>query len=158
MIGITAQQQTFFSMDLNPEKLTQWESRKVHPLIKRLFLSKSIADVPLAGRLKHLGAWMKIRQDPKILDIVKGYKNPFHSKSFQLKIPSQTRGRIDETGGKSNVEGGSHQESSNIKRDICKQLIPCKKKDESQKPVIHLKQLNAYIPYIATSKCKVCKI
>ena len=126
-------------------------------LIKRLFLSKSIADVPLAERLKHLGAWMKKRQDPKILDMVKGYKNPFHSKPFQLKIPSQPRGRIGETGGKINVEEGSHQESSNTKRDICKQLVPCKKKDESQKPVIHFKQLNAE-SHIATSKCKVCKI
>ena len=53
-------------------------------------MSKSIPDVPLAGRLKlFVGAWMKITQDPKILDIAKGYKIPFHSKSFQSKIPSQ---------------------------------------------------------------------
>ena len=32
---------------------------------------------------------MKIRQDPKILDLVKGYKIPFHSKPCQSKIPSQ---------------------------------------------------------------------
>ena len=83
IVGITTQQQTFFSMDLNPEKPIQWESRKVHPLIKKLFLSKSIPDVPLAGRLKHfVGAWMKITQDPKILNIVKGYKISFHSKPF----------------------------------------------------------------------------
>ena len=90
MVGITTQQQTYFSMDLNPEKPIQWESRKAHPLIKRLLLLKSIPDVPLAGRLKHfVGAWMKKAQDPKILDIVKGYKIPFHSKPFQSKIPSQ---------------------------------------------------------------------
>ena len=72
MVGITAPDQTFFSMDLNPAKPTQWESRKVHPLIKSLLLSKSIPDVPLAGRLKHfVGAWVKITQDPKILSIVK---------------------------------------------------------------------------------------
>ena len=77
-------------MDLNPEKPIQWESRKAHPLIKRLLLLKSIPDVPLAGRLKRfVGAWMKKAQDPKILDIVKGYKIPFHSKPFQSKIPSQ---------------------------------------------------------------------
>ena len=91
MVGITTQQQTFFRRDLDPEKPIQWESRKVHPLIKRLFLSKSIPDVPLAGRLKHfVGAWIKIAQDPKILDIVKGYKIPFHSKPFQSKsLPNQ---------------------------------------------------------------------
>ena len=32
---------------------------------------------------------MKMAQDPKMLDIVKGYKIPFHSKPFQSKIPSQ---------------------------------------------------------------------
>ena len=82
MVGTTTPQQTFFSMDLNPEKPIQWESR--------LFLSKSIPDALLAGRLKYfVGAWMKITQDPKILDIVKGYKIPFHSKPFQSEIPSQ---------------------------------------------------------------------
>ena len=66
------------------------ESRKGQPLIKRLFLSKSISDIPTTGRLKHfVGAWMKITQDPKILNMVKGCKIPFHSKHFQSKIPSQ---------------------------------------------------------------------
>ena len=46
MVGITTPQQTFFSMDLNPEKPIKWESRKVHPLIKILFLLKSISEVP----------------------------------------------------------------------------------------------------------------
>ena len=80
MVGITAPQQAFFSMDLNPEKPIQLESRKFHPLIKWFFLSKSIPDVLLAERMRHFaGAGMKITQDHKILDIVKGYKTPFHS-------------------------------------------------------------------------------
>ena len=32
---------------------------------------------------------MKITQDPKILDIVKGYQTSFHLKPFQSNIPSQ---------------------------------------------------------------------
>ena len=53
-------------------------------------MQKSIPDVTLAGKLKHfVEAWMRIAQDPKILDAVKGYKIPFHSKLFQSKIPSQ---------------------------------------------------------------------
>ena len=72
--GITAPQQTFFSIDLNSGKPIQWGSRKVHPLIKILFQSKSISDVSLARRLKHFeGAWMRIVRGPKILDTVKGY-------------------------------------------------------------------------------------
>ena len=90
MVDITTPRQTFFSIDLNPEKPVWWESIKVHSLIKILFLSKSIPEVPLAGRLKHfVGDWMKITQDPDILDIVKGYKILFHAKLFQSKIPSQ---------------------------------------------------------------------
>ena len=53
MVGTTTPRQTFFSMDLNPEKRIQWESRKIHPLIKILSLSKSIPGVPLTGRLKN---------------------------------------------------------------------------------------------------------
>ena len=91
MVGTATPQQTFFSMDLNPQKLIQWESRRIHSLVKRFFLSKSIPNVPLAGRLKHfVGAWMQITQDPKILGIVKGYKIQFYSNTFQSKIPSQT--------------------------------------------------------------------
>ena len=73
MEGLAAPQQTFFSIDLNPEKPILWESRKVHPLIKRLFFLKSLPDIPLTGRLKHfVRAWMKITQGPKVLDIVRG--------------------------------------------------------------------------------------
>ena len=83
MVGITALKQTFFSMELNPGNPIQMESIKFHLLIKNLFLSKSFPDVPLAGRLNHLMvAWMRITKDPKILDTVKGYKVPFHSKLF----------------------------------------------------------------------------
>ena len=53
MVGTTTPRQTFFSMDLNPEKRIQWESRKIHSLIKILSLSKSIPGVPLTGRLKN---------------------------------------------------------------------------------------------------------
>ena len=89
MVGITAPQQTF-NRHLNPGKPIQWELKKVHPLIKRLFSSKSIADVRLAGRLKHfVGSWFRIIKDPNILDTVKGYKILFYSKTYQSKICSQ---------------------------------------------------------------------
>ena len=90
MVGITAPQQIFFSMDLNSAKPIPWESRKFHPLIRRLFLSKNIPDVLLVGKLKHfVGTVMRVTQDLKIFDTVKGYKIPFHSKFFQSKFSSQ---------------------------------------------------------------------
>ena len=53
-------------------------------------------------------------------------------KNFSVKNPFPTnsesrRGRIGETGGKRNVEEGSHQKSSAIRRGVYKQLITCKK-------------------------------
>ena len=50
MVGITTQQQAFLNMDLNPEKPIQWESRKVHPLIKRLF--KKYSRRPISRRIE----------------------------------------------------------------------------------------------------------
>ena len=152
MVGITTQQQTFFSMDLNPEKPIQWESRKVHPLIKKLFLSKSIPDVPLAGRLKHfVEDWMKITQDTKILDIVKGYKIPFHSKPFQSKIPSQPivsreGEELVKLEVKEMLKKGAIRKVQLSKGEFVSNSFLVKK-DGSQRPMINLKQLNAYIPY-----------
>ena len=144
MVCITASQQTFLRMDLNPGKPVQWESRrKVYPFIKRLFLPKSIPDVPLAGRLKHfVGAWMKITQDPN--GHSKRVQNSILFKTFSVKNHSPTnseskRQRIGEAESKRNVEKGSHQKSSTIKRGVCKQLIPCQKKDGVQKSGINLK-------------------
>ena len=94
---ITAPPQTFFIMDLNPGNQIQWESRKIQPLIKRLFLSKNISNVPLAGRLKDfVGAWMSIAEDSKLLDTVKAWKIQFHSKPFQSEIPQPIVGRKGE--------------------------------------------------------------
>ena len=62
----------------------------------------------------------------------KRIQNSISFKTILVKNPCPTnselrRGRIGETGGKRNVEEGSHQKSSTMKRGVCKQLIPCKK-------------------------------
>ena len=139
-------------MELNPEKPMQWESKKIHSLIKRLFLPKSIPDVPLAGRLKHfVGAWMKITQNPKILDIVKGHKIPFDSKPFQSKIASQpivTREgeELVKLEVKEMLRKGAIRKVQPLKGEFVSNLFLVKKKDGGQRPVTNLKQLNAYIP------------
>ena len=153
MVSITTQQQTFFSMDLNPEKPIQCESRNVHPLIKRLFLSKNIPEVPLTGRLKRfLGAWMKITQDTKVLDIVKEYQIPFHSKPFQSKIHSQPivsreGEELVELEVKEMLKKGSTLKVQPSKGEFVSKLFLVKKKDRGQIPVINLKEINSYIPH-----------
>ena len=140
-------------MDLNPEKPIQWESRKLQPLIKRLFSSKSIPDVLLAGTLKHfVGAWMKIRQDPKILDIVKGNKIPFHSKPFQSEVLSQPIvGQEGEEFVKLEVKeiltNRDIRKVQPSKGEFVSNLFLLKKKDMGQRPVTDLKQVNSYIPH-----------
>ena len=133
MVGKFASQQSFFSMDLNPGKPIQWKSRKVHQLIKRLILSKSIADVPLAGRSKHfVGACMRITHRSQGFGHSKRIQNPISFKTLTVKYPLPTnweswKGKISESGGKRNVERRSHQKSSTIKRGVSEQRIPCKK-------------------------------
>ena len=47
----------------------------VHPVIRKLF-TKSIPNVPLAGRLVYfIAAWEKITQGQEILSIAKGYES-----------------------------------------------------------------------------------
>ena len=143
MTSITTSQQTFFSMDLNPEKPIQWESRKVYPLRKRLFLPKSIT---------FCRSLYESNTGSQNFGHGKRTQNSISFKSFSAKSPFSInselrRGRIGETGGKRNVNEGSHQKNSTIKRGLCKQHIPCKKKDGGQRPVINLKELNADIPY-----------
>ena len=134
-------------------RLNLLESRKVYPLIKRLFLSKSIPEVPLAGRLKHfIGAWVRITQNPKILDIVKGYKIPFHSTPFQSKIPSQpnvSRGgeELVKPEVKEMLKKAAIRKVQPSQGEFVSNLFLLKKKDVGQRPVINLKQLNAYIPH-----------
>ena len=60
--------------------------QKGAPLIKRLFLPKSIPEVPLVGRLKHfVGAWMKITQNHS-----KRIQNSISFKIFSVKNPFRT--------------------------------------------------------------------
>ena len=63
----------------------------VHSVIRKLF-TKSIPNVPLAGRLVYfIAAWEKITQGQEILPIAKGYEILFVSLPFQKKIPNLTK-------------------------------------------------------------------
>ena len=107
----------------------------------------------MVGRLKHfVRAWMKITQDPKILDIVKGYQIPFHLKPFHSKAPSQPtgsreEGKLVELEVKGMLKKGLIRKVQTSKEEFVSNLFFVKKKDRGQRPVINLKQLNVYILY-----------
>ena len=62
-----------------------------NPVIK-LFFTKSIPNVPLAGRLVYfIIAWEKITQDQEILSFVKAYEIPFVNFPFQKEMPNLTK-------------------------------------------------------------------
>ena len=95
---------------------------------------------------------MKITQDPKILNIVKGYKIPFHSKPFQSKIPSQPivsreGDELLELEVKKMLKKGAIRKVQPSKWEFVSNIFLVKKKDWDQRPAINLKQLNACIPY-----------
>ena len=74
-------------MNSVPEISLKWELENVHPLIKRLFSSNKVLNVPIAERLKHFSnAYKKLTIDQSILDLVDGNITPFQRKPFQSKI------------------------------------------------------------------------
>ena len=86
---------------------------------------------------------MKITQDPKILDTVKGYKIPFHSKPFQ---PIVLKIELVKVEVKEMLKKGAIRKVQPSKGEFVSNLFLVKKKDGAQRPVINLKQLNGYIP------------
>ena len=82
----------------------------------------------------------------------KRIQNSISFKTFSVKNPYPTnsewrRRSIGETGGKRDVEGGSLQQSSTLKRGVCKQLIPCKKEGWEPKTSDKFEATECYIPY-----------
>ena len=70
-----------------PDLVPNFDLRRVHPVVKRLFTRKVIPDVPLVGHLKHfLSSWKKLIKDQDILSVVKCYKIPFIMAPYQKKI------------------------------------------------------------------------
>ena len=154
MVGKFAPQQIFFSMYLNPGKPIQWKSRKVHQLMKRLMLSKSI---PLAGRSKTFCRSLHENSTgSQGFGHSKRIQNPISFKTLTVKYPLPTnweswKGRISESGGKRNVERRSHQKSS--KEEFVSNVFLVKKKHGCQRPVINLPLFHN-----VSSEWEVCKI
>ena len=134
MVGITTPKQTFFSMDLNPEKKNNSVGiTKGSSIDKKIILIIKYSRRSISRKIE-IFCWSLDKNNTGTQNFghSKRIQNSISFKTILVKNPSPTnselrRGRIGETGGKRNVEEGSHQKSSTMKRGVCKQLIPCKK-------------------------------
>ena len=130
MVNIHSSSRTFFNMNLVPEITLNWELEKVHPLAKRLFSSKKVPNVPIAGRLKHSAkTWKKLTRNQSMLDLVDGSNKTFLIKdSFPTGNKSRTT-KTDRHGSEGNVEKAGYKTRQDSKGRVVKQFIPCKKEE-----------------------------
>ena len=122
MVGITT-----------PQQINSVGIKKGSPIDKNIILVKKYSRCSISRKIetfcrslteKNTG-FQNFRHSKRIQNSI-SFKTCSVKNSFQTNSESR-KGRIGETGGKKNVEEGSHQKSSTIKRGVCKQLIPCKK-------------------------------
>jgi len=135
-----------------PEIVSIQELTKVNTLILELFPEKKLKSFPLAGRLQYfLQNWKKITSNPEILNWVSGLD--FHSKPYQLKPPYQAKMSKEETSlisqeVKAMLGKGAIQKVTNVEGQFLSNLFLVPKKDGGNRPVINLKSLNSFIPYL----------
>ena len=158
-----SQQQRYGRYNYSTADLLQhgFKSRKTNsvgikkglPIDKKIILvKKSGIDVPLAERLKHFRSLDENNTGSQNFGHSKRKQNSISFKTFSVKnlFPTNSksrRGRIGETGSKRNVEKGAIRKVQRSKGEFVSNLFLVKKKDGGQRPVINLKQPNAYILY-----------
>ena len=126
---------------------------KIHSVVEGLFSSETLPKVKLAGRSKYfLKNWKKLTGDKKILKIVQGYKIPFQMDPIQVRVPHSQKMNSDQSTLvnqeiESMLQKGAIQKVPHVSGEFLSNLFLVHKSDEGKRPVIHLKNLNSFIPY-----------
>uniref|UniRef100_A0A7M5V2U2 Reverse transcriptase domain-containing protein n=1 Tax=Clytia hemisphaerica TaxID=252671 RepID=A0A7M5V2U2_9CNID len=126
----------------------------VLPAIKGLF-PKEIPQTPLAGRTKFfLENWKKLTNDQILLEMVSGYRIPFLenpppvlSQNPYVSQVSQDMRELIQEEVKSMLLKGAIVTVTPSPEQFVSPLFLVPKKDQGQRPVINLKNLNKFIPY-----------
>ena len=116
-------------------------------------LTKAV-NIPPAGRISHfLVNWQKLTLNQDILSVVKGYKIPFIKIPFQRKIPNFTKMNkkqiaLVDLELKEMLKKGAIMRTQPARGEFLNNLFLVGKKDGGYRPVINLKMLNQFIPFL----------
>ena len=109
--------------------------------------------MPLAGRLKHfLEAWEILTKDPKILEIVKGFKIPFVKNPTEERVPQiphivQEHAAVIQLEIENMLKMGILQQAEHQAGELLSNIFLVGKRDGGNRPVMNLRYLNQFIPY-----------
>jgi len=128
--------------------------KSVHPLVLKLFPNQLIGNFPLARRLKYfLHQWRRITSNPEILSWLAGLKLEFLREPIQVKPPHKAKISKEESllvnkEVEAMLEKGAIQKTEFREGQFLSNIFLVTKKQGGYRPVINLKNLNAYIPYL----------
>ena len=121
--------------------LDQGTYSQIDPVIRGLFSGK-IPHANMAGRLAYfVKNWQLLTQDQSVLSIVRGYKLQFVAKMSVPQAQLVQQEIIDM------LKKGAIHKVSHVQGEYLSNLFLVDKKGGAHRPVIHLKHLNAFIPY-----------
>ena len=117
------------------------------------FISVKLEQMPKAGRVKHFAKnWQRLKNEPMILDIVRGYEIPFILPPRQSRLPNvcqlttEAPDLLDQEV-QDMLRKGAIVVSDPKEDQFLSSLFLVKKKDGGNRPVVNLKDLNRNIPY-----------
>ena len=125
----------------------------MNPLVRALFPTNPIPEVPLAGRIKFFYSnWVKLTQDLNILNIVQGFEIPFlenpeKGKSPNSPVLNQKESKLVKDELKEMLLKGAIQPVSPCTNQYLSNFFLVSKRDGGKRPVINLKHLKNFIPY-----------
>ena len=137
-----------------PVIMAATELKNVHPTITGLFPLQTIREVPLAGRLQYfVNNWRILTKDPDILEMVLGLRLSLIEEPIQNKPPHQAKMNMEQSALidkeiDAMLRKGAIQKVRSQRDQFLSNLFLVEKKDGGNRPVINLKNLNAYLPYL----------
>ena len=129
-------------------------SDHAHSLIKQLFPGKYHPTGKVAGRLRLFAHnWQKLSSDQIILNMVKAWEIPFHSKPFQNHPPrnfshNREQQKLISQEISNMLEKGAIVRTSYSRGQVLSNIFLREKKEKGEfRPIINLKGVNEHIPY-----------